>query len=117
PDGAGGPLAYAPAGSPEPVVAAHFPFRGELGIGLVVPLPCRADRARPIGNVVGVDALPGPGLDFVQVPERAGDRLPAMPCRVLSGDAFDVERDDARVHGRGDAGLNMLQAGGRHAVS
>src|SRR5699024_11561234 len=108
PDGAGGPLAYAPAGSPEPVVAAHFPFRGELGIGLVVPLPCGADRARPLLRVVGVDASSGPSLDFVQVPERAGDRLPAMPCRVLSGDTFDVERDHPRVHGRCDTGRDVL---------
>src|SRR5699024_2300109 len=97
-----------PYGAHESVIAADFPFGGEVDSVLAVPAPCCADGAGPFGYVVGVDASTDGVLPPVEVPELALDGEAAMLDGRAAGDALDVERDDARVHGLRDAGLDVL---------
>src|SRR5699024_6661243 len=97
-----------PYGAHESVVPADFPFGGEVDSVLAVPSPCCADGAGPFGYVVGVDASTDGVLPPVEVPEVAGDGEAAMLNGRTSGDALDIEGDDASLNVRGDAGLNVL---------
>src|SRR5699024_8335575 len=106
-----------PYGAHESVIAADFPFGGEVDSVLAVPSPCCADGAGPFGYVVGVDASTDGVLPPVEVPELALDGEAAMLDSGASGEARDFQRDDTRGVGLRDSGLNVLQTVGRHAVS
>src|SRR5690606_9278471 len=105
-------VGHLPEAAKETLVAANPPFGGEVHLLLAVPAPCCADGAGPFEYVVGVDAASDGVLPSVEVPEFALDGEAAMLDPCASRDALDIKRDHPRVHGRGDAGLNVLQAVG-----